>query len=813
MLRNYLKIAWRNLIKHRVYSLINIIGLSVSVSFCLLLYFYIRHEQSYDGFHEKKDRLFRLEMTNLWAGNQEKPKAGLFSFLTRGNDQENALVFPVIVAGDLQNRFPQVLSITRLSDWQDHMVFVNRQGFKVGNALSADNNFFTNFSFPLLKGDPKTALKNPRHLVLTASAAKRFFGARDPIGRTISLASDSSMIFTVSGIAADAPANSSIQFDLVWPVLGSPNYDNNIRERFNHGTHSYIVELAEGIHPSDFEKQMDSWVMSYFSDYFKYFKSPDLAKFHLYLRPLTDCHYNVSGPWGHFTNAKNIYQLSCLVIVILLIACLNYVLLAISNAASRSQEVGVRKVMGARRLSVIAQFWVETQILVVLAVMAGFLLTGISLPLLNRVMDCRIGWSDLSWTEVLPALLILCLGMGLLAGYYPAWVISRMKPVSIMQSFQTFRINPRFSRILIVVQYTACVTLMVAGLVINLQMRYISEKDLGFDKDQILLVKNPVWDVDFGQRVNRDFTAFAATRPDIRDYTGIAGGLDGGGNENGFILHGEQKWLLQISVGYDYFRMLDLKLVQGRLFSPDILSDSSRDTRPSVVNETLFHMLGKDAKLNVYNETLRSTIIGVVKDYHFQSLSQKIGPLQHVLAQRFYSNFLFKLKGGRIPQSIAAIQMEWKAISNNYPFEYEFLDQKLAHLYESEMRWQAAIQASCFFAILISCLGLFGLSAINAINRTREIGIRKVMGAGVFNLVGKLSTGFLQWVALSIVLAAPLSWWIMERWLEDFAYRITLSWWMFVSVGILALLLAGGTVSYQALKAARANPIKSLRTE
>jgi putative ABC transport system permease protein len=291
------------------------------------------------------------------------------------------------------------------------------------------------------------------------------------------------------------------------------------------------------------------------------------------------------------------------------------------------------------------------------------------------------------------------------------------------------------------------------------------------------------------------------------------GGLDGSYNTNGFQLNGEQKWMKQLSVDYNYFDMLGIKFVEGRPFSKSISSDTSNTTRPSVVNETLFKMLGKDAKVGVYNEALHSTIIGVVKDYNFETLSRKIEPEEHVLAKNYEEYFMFKIRAGQMQRFLSLLQKEWKEASDNYPFEYTFMDQTIAKMYEADSSWQKIIQESCFFAIFIACMGLFGLSAINASNRTKEIGIRKVLGANIKDIVATLSSSFIVMVAVSILIAVPIAYWIMNKWLEDFAYRIGLNWWMFVAVGLIALVIALLTVSFQAIKVALANPVDSLRSE
>jgi len=822
MFTNYFKTAVRNLLRNKAFSFINIIGLSLSVAFCLLLFMHIRFEQSFDTFHQKKNHLFRLEMTNLFnlMDTSKKPEKAFFSFLTKQDDADNQLVFPLVVAADLQSTFPEVKSVTRFKDEGPQLVKAKNEVFKEKHILYADNNFFNNFSFKLKQGNIATALSEKNSVVLSETTAIKYFGNSNVIGNTIELTNDTTQIFTVAGIAEDAPVNSSIQYDLLLPSLAFPDYERNIKERFNQSAHLYIIELADDANVLQFEKKLNVWVKSYFADYFKAFtdaganiKTEDINKFRWYLRPLANCHYNVSNPWGHYTNEKNIYQLACLVIIILFIASLNYILLAVSNASPRSQEVGVRKVMGANRRAIIMQFWIETQVVVILSVLAGLLLANILLPLFNYVMDTQLNFSYFSIKEIALASVLLTLILGILAGYYPALLISKMKPVTIIKSFQTFKVNPSFSRILVITQYTACVVLMVAAFVITKQMRYISNKDLGYNKEQILMVENPTWDDAFTKKVHERLSTFVQSDPAILQFSGMNGSLDGSGNTSGFKVNGEQKFLKQLTVDYNYFEMLGLKFVNGRPFSKDISSDSSTAVRSCIVNETLFSMLGKTAKLGEYNEPIDARIIGVVKDHNFESLSQKIQPQQYRLAGKYIGSFMFKIKRGETQETLAKIEKEWKDITQNYPFEYTFLDQTIAKMYEPEMRWQNVIQASCFFAVFIACMGLFGLSAINAMNRTKEIGIRKVLGASVQDIVMILSKSFVVMIAVSICIATPVAWWLMNKWLEDFAYRINISWWMFAVIGVAALVIALSTVIFQAVKAANANPADSLRAE
>jgi putative ABC transport system permease protein len=818
MLKNFFKIAWRNIIRNRTFSIINITGLSVSIAFCLLLFFYIRYEQSYDNFHAKKDHLFRLEMSNTFPSADTAKQKSVFSFLTKNDDVNNQLTFPLVVAANMQNTFPEVKSITRFKDERDNIIKVNNEAYREHHVLFADSNFFSNFSFHLLKGNPKTVLNSTSNIVISASLAKKYFGNNNPVGKTIQVIIDTTQTYVISGVAEDAPHNSSIQYSVVMPLLAYPGYQQNIDQGFNYNNHLYIVELADNVDYKNFETKMNKWVVDYYTkpfvaEYGKYYPNYNFKNFRWYLRPLADAHYNSSEGWGHYTDVNKMYQLACLVVIILLIASLNYVLLGISNAASRSQEIGVRKVLGAKRISVIAQFWIETLIITGVAVIIGFIMMQLFLPLFNKVMDAQISFSDFSFLNVVVSLVFLALFLSIAAGYYPALLLSKMKPSSIIKSFQTFKINPRLSRGMVIVQYTSCVVLMIAAFVINRQMQFINNKDLGFDKDQVLMVTNPKWDPVYTKQLTGRLQVFAQSQPGVSEFSGMNGGLNGSYNTNGFMLNGEQQWRKQISVYYNYFDMLGIKFLQGRPFSKDFSSDTSREIKSIVVNETLFKMLGKDAKIGVYNKPLDGTIIGVVKDYNFETLSKKIEPEEHRLAINYLGIFMFKVKAGNMQNVITSLQKQWNQLADNYPFEYTFLDQSIAKMYDADMRWQKIIQASCFFAIFIACMGLFGLSAINAINRTKEIGIRKVLGATVKDIVATLSSGFVTMFLIAIIIAVPLAYWIMNNWLQDFAYRINMSWWMFIVAGAGALLIALITVSFQAIKAAVANPVKSLRTE
>ena len=822
MIKSYLKSAWRNLLRHRTFTIINLSGLSVSVAFCLLLFFYIRWEQSFDRWHVKHNVLYRCEASTLDKGPRQalgKPPAkSLFNFLTKADDERKNVTFPLIMGPAMKAALPDLVSFTRVRDKDGALVRTANAVYKESVVVHADGNFFRNFSFPLLKGDPKTALSDPSNVVLSASVARKYFGDADPVGKIIYLVNQDNHPLRVSGVAADAPGNSSFRFDLVRPIEDDPNYADNLADRFNQMNHYLILELRPGADPRAFEAKMNTWMRTYYLPYVDSNRAADVTRkdldqYHWSLRPFADCHYNASGQWAHYTDAKAMYQLACIVVIILLLASLNYVLITVANAAARQQEVGVRKVMGAQRMGIILQSWVETQLMAGIAVAIGMIIAWACVPLLRSVLGAAIGYGDLSFGEMAGAAVVLAGLLGLLAGYYPALLISRLKPVSVMKSFGTFKVNPRFSRVLITIQFTCCVVLMIAAFVIDRQMDYVRNKDLGFDKDQVLIVNNPGWDGEFTKKVRERIYAFARSQSSILGTTSLGReSLSGAFNTYGFTVNGHTEWAKQVYVDYNYFQLLGIKIVEGRGFSRDFAMDTARKVRAMVVNESMMKLLGKNVKVGVYNEGIYGTIIGVVKDYNFESLTQKVGPQEHRLIGAF-GDFVFKVKAGQMQPIIAALEKEWKTVTNNFPFSYTFLDATIAQMYEADMRWQRAMGAASFFAIVIACMGLFGLSAIAAANRVKEIGIRKVLGASVRELVVMLSAGFVSMVGLAIVIAVPLAWWLMNKWLEDFAYRITIQWWMFGVVGLVAVAIALATVSFQVLRAARANPVSALRNE
>lgn len=815
MFKTYFKIAFRTLWKNKIVSSINIIGLSISIALSLLLFFYVRHEQSVDSFHSKKDHLFRLEATSLFARSDEPKERNFFQQLSGINTEKNQVVFPMVIAQDILSVFPEVKSITRMSgnseDGYDKIVKAGDKVFKESHILDADDNFFQNFSFPLLWGNAKTALQGNNSVVITNTMAQKLFGNKNAVGKTLIIDGDSSRLYTITGVAKDVPANSGIRFNMVRSVTAAPDYQDRIKNRFNTSSHEYILELQDGVNTSVFKVKLNNWMRGYYQDALLNADPEKVKNYQWILRPLDECHYEANS-WGHYTNPKVLNLLFSLFLLILLLACVNYILLAVSNVVSRIKEMGLRKIIGAGRWNLIMQSWFETLLTTVICTVVALLLAYTSLPVFNGMVNTQISFDIIPSKEILLAGIGLSLIISIIAGFYPAFVVSGTKPVAVLKSGSTFKINPRFSNPLVILQFSICIILVVSIIVVGAQMRHISRKDLGFDKEQILLIKSEAMG-DKRKMIRERLFNYANAQPYILGMSGIGGSLTGSYNYNGFKLHGEQKWYSQIRVDYDYFKLLNIPVIEGRDFSKNINSDTIKKARACVVNETFFKLLGPDAKIGAYNDIIRSTIIGVSKDYNFETLTKEIGPQQHILTDFYENYFMFKVKGGEMNRTIEGFRKEWKNITNEYPFDFTFLDDSLMEMYTADLRWQKIINTAGVFAVFIACLGLFGFSLLSVANRAKEVGIRKVLGATIADISILLSRKMVGLIAVSLAIATPISWFLLNEWLQEFAYRINISWWMFLVAGLLVTTTAIITISFQTVKAALANPVRSLRAE
>jgi putative ABC transport system permease protein len=834
MLKTNLKLAFRNIFRNKLYTAINIIGLSVASAFCILVYLYVKNEQSFDSFHKDQAQLFRLEETDFNAGLlNEHPKKSFFSFMMKDAEEKNMIVTPPVLAIDLKRNFPDIEAAIRLMPVSDELVRVGNQNFSEKDDITyADEDFFKVFNFPLITGNPATALSTQNHIVISERLAEKYFGKGNPIGKVISFPNEKNLLFTVGGVAKNFPANSSLQFDMVIPMKSDPDYNERIANGLNTYSEPLILKLKAGTDVTKFRKKLDAFAVTYFKEEVKTAQSRDaknkVPDVHLFLRPFADAHYNQSGSWGHYTDLKNIYQLICLTTIILFIACLNYILLTLTSTVSRSQDVGVRKTIGARRVQIILQYYIETQLLAFISVVIGLLIATACLPFFSQLTGAALQLSYFSAGEILSLLCILAILLGLVAGIYPAFAMSGLRPLNVLRSFSAFKLNPVLSKGLVVVQFTICVILIISSLVMNKQISYISTTSMGFDKDQVVVLQSPFqWsDKQKTLALKNQLSHFTTIDPSMQDMTSTSFSF-GGGDRNGFLVNGQKVMLKALNVDYNYFSFNKIPITEGRAFSSDIAGDSSRMSIPElqknqkasltlrniIVNQTLYNMLGKP-QLNVINHDMGGIIIGVCKDYHNEDLTQKIAPAYHFINANNTRVFWLKIRAGQnIPEAMNKIKNNWNRLTGNLPFSYTFMDEEVAKSYNAYLRWMTTITTSCILAIIIACLGLFGLSGLTTINRTKEIGIRKVLGASVANLFLLLNRGTLILATGSFIIAAPIAFYLVHQWLDNFAYRIKPDWILFISAGTIAMLTAIIAVSYHTIKAAMDNPVKSLRSE
>ncbi|OKS85964.1 ABC transporter permease [Mucilaginibacter polytrichastri] len=827
------KLAIRNLSRNKLYTFINISGLSIACAFCILTYWYVKNEQSFDAFHHDQNRLFRIEQTNLFNPEPVKKEKSFFSFLTKEDEQKNLIQTPVILAGDLKGSFPQVENAVRIKTLSDIVIRVDNESFreKDGTAAYADADFFKVFNYPLLSGNVNQVLSGKNQIVITERAAKKYYGYSSPIGRRLEFPNDK-MIFTIAGIAKDFPSNSSFQFDIIIPRTADPDYNEYIKQGTNTFSDLLIVKLKHGVDVNKFHTALNLFGQSYYQKLVKSMRqdNPKLKQqgIDIYMRPFAEAHYNQGEGWGHYTSLKNVYQFICLSVIILIIASLNYILLTLTSTISRSQDVGVRKTIGANRKEIILQYYAETQILAAIAVFAGLVLSVTCLPLFNNLTGSDIHLQNIAPDELVLSLIGLAFMLGIIAGIYPAMAMSGLKPLNIMRGFATYRINPVMSKVLVIMQFTICVVLIITTLVIGKQMKFVNTAQMGFDKDQVVLIRNPYgWaDRQKIRSLKELLYHYVATEPVLQNITATGFNFSAY-NNNGHIVNGKQIFVQELQVDFNYLSFNKIPIIKGRNFSSATPADSAKIKlsatqqipksstvgRAIIINETLYNMLGKP-KMDEINPEMGALIIGVCKDYHTDDLTKKIGPAYHRISTYAPDYFWIKIKAGKnIPDAMDKIRINWNKLTGNSPFTYTFMDEDVKKSYDVYLRWMDTISLSCVIAILISCLGLFGLSAITTINRMKEIGIRKILGASVTNLFVLINRSTFALALCAFVIATPIALYLVNEWLDNFAYRIKVDWSLFAWAGIATTITAVIAVSYHTIKAAITNPVKSLRNE
>ncbi|SJZ91294.1 ABC transporter permease [Sediminibacterium ginsengisoli] len=795
MFTNYFKTAFRSLWKNRLFSGINIIGLTIGISCCLLIGLYIKHELSYDDFQEKGSRTVRVIMEYSFGEN-----------VTKGNFTSTK------VAPAFKKNFPEVESAIRLYDARN-VVKYNDRLFNENGFVYADSNFFNMFTFPLLSGDPRTALQGPDKIVLTRSSAKKYFGDENPIGKTLAVGSNARP-FVVTGITADCPSNSQIKYNMLasfsslGPAQEETYWNANYTTYLLLKNEASIASLQSKI-PAFMKKEMGETSKTY-------------ILFHL--EPMKSIH--LYSPYSGFEPNSSITYIWIIIaaaLLMLAIACFTYINLGTASSMERAREVGIRKVLGAAKNQLFYQYIGESFLLCAISLVLSILVLLITLPYFNQLADKQL--SIISLLEPVPlALTLFVLGsVSFLAGSYPALVLAGFNPVKVLKgSFKNTRSGLFTRKSLIVFQFVISVFLIVCTFVIQNQLHYIQHSKLGYNREHTLIVP---MDQKILDNIDAIKTGFK-TNPGVLNIsramnppTKIVGGYN---MRNATMPEDVQINVKANPVDEEFIKTTGLQLIAGTDFSRQDILDLGKEVQEEniyhyVINETAARQLGLTPQQAVGQKMFLGNhrpglIKGVVKDFNFESLHTPIGGLV-LFPEPRGATMLIKLSGQNMQQTIASLENKWKELIPHRPFDYSFLDEVYNKMYSSEIRLGKVMSLFSGIAILLACMGLFGLSAYAAQQRVKEIGIRKVLGASVINIIATLSKEFVILSGIAALIAFPAGWWIMHKWLEDFSYRTTISAWTFILAGALAVIITIITVSLRAVKAALANPVKSLRTE
>ncbi len=792
MIRNYFKTAWRNLLRHKLFSGLNIFGLATGMACSILIFLWVQDELSFDKFNHNANHIFRIT--------------------EKDGDEEYAVV-PPSLAYAIQTQIPAIKNATRVTSIQK-MITVGIKKFDEKNIYYADSNFLQIFNYPLLSGNVATILSSPNSVVLTEATAKKYFGSADAaIGKTLYIDNDiKGSNLLVTGILKNISSNSHLQPDMLIPMAQYDKANNPIHGWTNFDVYVYF-QLKDAVEPTasnliNINKQINEIYKQNNHEFPATFTAQALTDIHLHSHYLAD----VPGQ-GSYEYVK-IFALAAIFIII--IACINFMNLATAVSGQRAKEVGLRKTVGALRPQLIMQFIGESLLLSFISLLLSILIVYLMLPLFNQLASKTISFNPFD-ANILISLISVAVVTGLLSGSYPAFFLSSFNPVKALKGSKILHSNKSFLRNgLVVFQFSISVILIVTTLVIYNQLQFIQNRDIGFNKENLLYMKMPeVGDL----KNNKDaMHATLAQYPDITNYTftdELPANLTNSSQLTWRGMNpGTHVMACRLRVDENFIKTFGMKLAAGRFFSKDF---DDNDTG-YVVNETALKVIGLNTKnaigkvISISLEDKEAPIIGVVKDFNFKPVQQPIEPL--VMKTNSGGGYVvMRTTPTNIQKVISTLQKSFHNVYGDYPFSYGFVNDDLSKLYVTEQRMERLFNVFSILSIIISCLGLFGLATFAAQQRIKEIGIRKVLGASEAGIVTLLSKDFIQLVAISLIIAFPIAWWEMNKWLQSFAYRIDISWWMFAIAGVITLLIALITVSFQSIKAALANPIKSLRTE
>lgn len=810
MIQNYLTIAFRSLWKNKGISIINIVGLSVGLACFSLFLLDVITEYSFDRFHTKANRLYAV-----YEGIGE----------ISGQPAQKMSNLPMPLGPALKADLPDVARFARLQGSGETFLVRTQNGVVEEQASFVDPAFFELFSFPFVYGNAASALGAANNVVLTEKMAQKLFGESNPMGKTLEInvtGGTQFEPFTVSSVVKDLPSNSSLQFGILMPFekFAASERGKAIATDWGQLSMQTFVELRPGSGLPKNQARMAQFFLKYYPDVEKSLRSAGLwnkpePPVTFGLLPIQSLH--------HDPNLGVNPSLSLILLaiggIILLIACINFTTLSIGRSAGRAREIGVRKIVGASRGQLSRQYLVEAILLSCVSMVLGIALAAVLLPIFNDLSDKHLTFNFQQFSELFWLIPGLALVVGLLAGTYPAFVLSGFSPLETLKSKLKIGGENWFTKSLVTFQFVLSVGFMVCTFIMLWQMNFLHSKDLGFDRENVVVI-NANGTADPTKTLAR-FRQSLANRPEIAGVSGAEFSLGAGmiaGNTR-FEYQGKTTDIFEHFIDSEYLRVLKLPLVSGRNFDPNRLQDTVTSV---ILNETAVRHFGWTSETalgqvlsgyNVADPKHNPVVIGVVQDYHFRSLHEKLYPMLFMAHGRLPQQFFVRIAPGDPQQALSQMQAAWTKAEPVLPFRYTFLDENLQKSYVAESRMSTTIAWAGGIAIFLACLGLFGLAALSTLNRTKEIGIRKVLGASVAGITGLLTRGFLKLVVVAIAIASPIAYYFMQQWLTDFAYRIDLQWWMFALAGAAAMLIAFLTVGFQSVKAAVANPVESLRSE
>lgn len=794
MIKSYIKIAWRNLKKNRLYTFVNVIGLTIGVVSCLLIGIYIKEEFSYDRFNKNADRIARVTMD-----------------YSNGGPSQKVAVTGTKVGPEFKRNFPEVIDYVRILS-SGAVVGYQSLLFKEKSILYADPSLLKIFSFKMLKGDVKKQLNSPDQLIVTESAAKKYFNDADPIGKILKV---NDKDFMVSGVAEQAPSASQIKFDFILPFSNLNSSKKEIWWSANYVT--YLLLKDKDQLPA-LQQRITAYMKSVSNKELKMTGSHYLT---YHLEPLTSVHLHSNLPDGLEPNGSimYIYILMVVAVLILIIACVNYVNLSIAQSAGRGAEIGVRKVLGAAKQQLFNQFIGESLLVTIIALLMAVLAAFFLLPYFNQVSGKSLHF-DVLFDPVVLGILIVCgLVIGFVAGAYPALLLSNAKLSKILKSGFSFTSGQSVRRSLIIFQFIISIFLIITTIVILQQLSYIHNKDIGYNKSNVIVLPvsyNMINKVDGLKKEIANIPGVESVAAANNEPVNVAWGdaLE--------TADGKSLTVNALPMDEDFIKTMQLKIITGRDFNrTDLLQMDTTNQYKNfhsafIINEAAAHALGwtpEQAVNQTINRNTSGKIVGVVKDFNFKSFHDPIGPLLIFLDHEQTQDLFVRVSGNNTAAALDKIGNIWKARIPSQPFEYKFLDDDYDALYRTEQRTSVLFTTFSALAIFLACMGLFAITAYAVVQRTKEIGIRKVMGASISTIIVLISKDFLLMVVIATVIASPLAWYMAHTWLQDFAYRITIHWWIFIGAGAVSLIVAGLTIGMQAFKAALANPVDSLRSE